>query len=56
MAGGDERAEVQLGVRGQEETIRAADDIRNAYSRAAQGMGEADWAAIARISFREVGL
>ena len=41
MSGSDDRAEVQLGVRGQEETIRAAEDIRGAYTRAAHGMSEA---------------
>src|SRR3954471_13384073 len=41
MSGSDDRADVQLGVRGQEETIRAAEDIRGAYTRAAHGIGEA---------------
>ena len=48
MPGSDDRAEVQLGVRGQEETIRAADDIRGAYTRAAHGMGRHSAASAAR--------
>src|SRR5437763_9280725 len=37
----DERAEVQLGARGQEEVIRAAEEIRGAYAKSAEGISHA---------------
>ena len=46
MSSTGDRAEIQLGVRGQEETIRAADDVRAAYVRSASGIAD---------SFRGVG-